>query len=64
MTEMLQCPGGCGVELPEDDLRAQIEHMEQNHPEIIKERLQREGLWNRQSNEPMYPKPNDPLAQH
>jgi len=64
MSEMLKCPGGGGLELPEDDLQAQVEHMEQNHPEIIKERLQRERLWNWRRDETMCPKPNDPLAQH
>ncbi len=34
----IPCPG-CGHRLPEDDLRAQIAHMEENHPEIIAERL-------------------------
>ena len=34
----ISCPG-CGHKLPEDDLRAQIAHMEANHPEIIAERL-------------------------
>jgi len=36
--KMIRCPG-CGHVLPEDDLRAQIEHMEENHPEIIALRL-------------------------
>ncbi len=41
---LIQCPGGCGLELPEDDFRAQKEHMEKNHPEIIAERLQNAGF--------------------
>lgn len=35
---MLQCPG-CTLELPEDDLLAQREHMEQAHLDIIVKRL-------------------------
>lgn len=34
----IPCPG-CGHRLPEDDLRAQIAHMEANHPDIIAARL-------------------------
>lgn len=35
----IPCPG-CGQRLPEDDLRAQIAHMEANHPDIIAKRLE------------------------
>jgi hypothetical protein len=35
---MAPCPG-CGLEIPEGDLSAQIAHMEANHPEIIAQRL-------------------------
>jgi len=34
----IKCPG-CDVRLPEDDIRAQMDHMDKNHPEIIKQRL-------------------------
>ncbi len=60
MNEMIKCPE-CEHELPEDDLQGQVEHMEQNHPEVIEKRLKRERLWNWRKNEPMYPKPSDPL---
>lgn len=36
--KMIKCPG-CADELPENDLRAQMQHMEKNHPEIINQRL-------------------------
>jgi len=39
----VKCPE-CPLELPEDDLRAQIAHMEKFHPEIITARLRREGM--------------------
>lgn len=35
--EMVKCPG-CSVEFPKDDLRAQMDHMDRNHPEIIDQR--------------------------
>ena len=35
---MIKCPG-CGLELPENDLEAQVKHMEEKHPDIIAERL-------------------------
>lgn len=37
MAEMIKCPG-CDLELPEDDVRAQVRHMQQKHPEIGDER--------------------------
>lgn len=37
-TEMIQCPG-CELMLPRDDLRAQMEHMETYHLDIIQARL-------------------------
>jgi len=40
---MVKCPG-CPLELPKDDLGAQIAHMEKFHPEIITARLRREGI--------------------
>ena len=36
--DTIKCPA-CDVRLPKNDLRAQIAHMEQNHPEIIIQRL-------------------------
>lgn len=39
MSGMIKCPG-CEDRLPEDDLQAQREHMEQFHPEIIAKRLE------------------------
>lgn len=36
--KMIRCPG-CDCVLPKDDLHAQIMHMEENHPDIIAERL-------------------------
>lgn len=41
--EMVSCPG-CGMELPERDSQAQIEHMQAEHPEIIEARLSRVGI--------------------
>lgn len=40
---MSACPG-CGVEISDEDLHAQVEHMEAHHPEIIRERLERAGF--------------------
>ncbi|MDD5165558.1 MAG: hypothetical protein PHG25_03450 [Candidatus Pacebacteria bacterium] len=42
-TPMLKCPG-CELLLPEDDLSAQIRHMEECHPEIIASRHRQEGI--------------------
>lgn len=39
----IKCPG-CSLMLPEDDIMAQKAHMERFHPEIIIQRLKREGL--------------------
>ena len=64
MDEMLKCTAGCGHELPEDDLQSQVSHMEEKHPKYLKDKLKREGLWNWRTDEPLYPKTNDPLAQH
>ncbi|HVE80898.1 MAG TPA: hypothetical protein VNA68_02025 [Candidatus Dormibacteraeota bacterium] len=47
---MIECPG-CGHKMSEGDLKGQKNHMEQNHPEIITQRLtnagfeQQEGKW-------------------
>lgn len=43
MHDTIQCPG-CDLKLPEDDVRAQQEHMEREHPEIIAERLVSAGF--------------------
>jgi hypothetical protein len=40
---LAQCPA-CGLELPVDDSRAQIAHMEAEHPDLIQERLRAAGL--------------------
>jgi len=37
---MIKCPG-CDLRLPENDHKAQKKHMEEKHPEIIKERRER-----------------------
>lgn len=39
----MTCPG-CDLELPEEDLRAQVEHMEAEHPEIVAARLEAAGF--------------------
>ena len=41
---VIKCPG-CSVELPKDDLRAQVAHMEQFHPDIIEQRLREAKPW-------------------
>ena len=41
--KMIKCPE-CPVELPEGSLRAQIDHMETNHPDVIVRRLKEIGL--------------------
>ena len=41
---LVKCPG-CSVELPEDDLRAHVAHMEQFHPDIIEQRLREAKPW-------------------
>ena len=42
---MIECPAlGCDVRLPEHDIKAQREHMESEHPEIIRERLEAAGF--------------------
>jgi hypothetical protein len=44
---MIKCPGpGCSVELPEGTKRAQIYHMETNHPEIVAQRREKIGMPN------------------
>lgn len=43
MTE-IKCPG-CDLVLTEDDLYGQSEHMKQDHPEIVAERLAEEAAW-------------------
>ncbi len=42
-TPTIKCPG-CDLQLPEDDLNAQVQHMEQFHPEIIGERHRKVGI--------------------
>lgn len=37
---MVKCPG-CDYALPEDALVEQIDHMEANHMDIVKERVRR-----------------------
>lgn len=44
MEPILQCPG-CELLLPADDLLAQKAHMEAEHPEIIKRRLDESARW-------------------
>jgi len=36
--KMVKCPG-CSLEFPEDDLHAQMRHMDEVHPDIIAQRL-------------------------
>jgi ribosomal protein S26 len=42
-TKMVKCPG-CGLELPENDVQAQVQHMESAHPNIIGERHRAAGI--------------------
>jgi hypothetical protein len=42
---LIACPGGCGLELPEDELRAQAEHMVIEHPEIVEQRRAEARRW-------------------
>jgi hypothetical protein len=41
--EMIKCPE-CPVKLPENSLRALIDHLETDHPETIARRLREIGL--------------------
>lgn len=41
---MVKCPG-CGLEMDEDDLRRQVGHMKEKHPEIVAERLVEAARW-------------------
>ena len=41
--KMVKCPG-CSLELPEDDPRAQMRHMDEAHPDIIAQRLKEAGI--------------------
>lgn len=43
MAEMEKCPE-CDMELPTDDLWAQVAHMEATHPGVIKQRLKDAGF--------------------
>ena len=43
MTGLSKCPG-CDVQLLADDLRAQVAHMQDAHPEIIQARLEASGF--------------------
>lgn len=36
--EAIACPE-CGLEIPADDLQAQVSHMKRDHPEVIERRL-------------------------
>jgi hypothetical protein len=40
----MKCPG-CDLVLPDDDLQAQAAHMEDEHPEIITERMNESMRW-------------------
>jgi hypothetical protein len=40
---MIQCPV-CDMELPEDDIPEQLEHLKKRHPEILAERLEKAGF--------------------
>lgn len=40
----MQCPG-CDLELPDDEILAQMQHMETAHPEIIAERRAEAARW-------------------
>lgn len=42
-TFMIKCPK-CSLKLPENDVTAQKEHMERNHPEVIINRLKGAGM--------------------
>lgn len=39
----VKCPG-CDLELPESELRAQVTHVSENHPEIVSRRLLEVGF--------------------
>jgi hypothetical protein len=42
----MKCPGpDCDVEIDDDDLFAQSQHMEEHHPEIIEERRREVERW-------------------
>ncbi len=57
----IKCPS-CDLQIDEEDLHAQRAHMEKQHPEVIRARLVREGLWDHDRNQPYYPRPNDQLV--
>lgn len=38
-----KCPG-CDLKLPPDDMRAQVDHIQEFHPEIIAKRLEEAGF--------------------
>jgi hypothetical protein len=42
--KMLLCPG-CDLLLPEDDLRAQVDHMTQMHGDIVAARQAEDARW-------------------
>lgn len=42
-TKTVKCPG-CELELPEDDVQAQIQHMESRHPDLIASRHRGAGI--------------------
>ncbi len=41
--DTIKCPK-CEVKLPKKDLRAQVAHMNENHPEEVARRLREAGL--------------------
>jgi hypothetical protein len=40
----VKCPG-CELELPEDDIRAQIAHMNAAHPDLVAKRQAEAARW-------------------
>ncbi len=42
-TNLLKCPA-CDLELPEDDLRAQSQHLQAEHPDLIDQRRRTAGF--------------------
>lgn len=42
--ELVDCPGRCGARLPENDVSAQMAHMQGHHSDIIAERLKGAGI--------------------
>lgn len=42
-TKLIKCPG-CNVRLPENDLQAQMRHMDEFHSDIIADRRRAAGI--------------------